>query len=464
MSQKIKIIKVFCYLVIAMAIFDGLFAMPSADDFIYAQRSEQYGVLGAVVFEFNHWAGRYFSTFLLTSFSHFFNIIDDFWLVPVSLILLSLVSFYSFINALSTVFVLKYKNILVLLLFIIYLLTIPRLSQTFYWLAGGFTYQVGNILFMFAATLWLKYSQSLFRSFLSKAFFLVGNIILVILYSGTNETLALVSIVILSYIILYELYFRKKISVFFLTLFLVNVLMVLIMVTSPGVAERGGEQLGQVGFIMSFVMSYFSGVKFLLLSCIILFLITASSSLREFSNLVISSVNPVIRKLLLKEKLIIIFFYVSLFAVVYFPGYWARGEEPPQRSLNILVLLAVLGWYPLLGIIMSLLKVKEFKYPYINATVNYNLMSIIFVSLFLVKLNFYLIVSDLYLAPRSYYEQKEIISWIVKEKQSGNKDLYVSALKTNPKLVRTIIDNESQWRNDALASYFNVKSITVKNN
>ena len=460
LDKSMQYIAVFCYLVLAFAIFDGFFALPSADDFIYANRSSQYGVLGAVIFEFNHWAGRFFSTFLLTAYSHFFNLINQFWIIPVSLILLTYLSFRVFFSVLKINLEKKYINFLALLLCTLFILTVPRLSQTFYWMAGGFTYQMGNILFLFSVTLWIRWHNHK-DSIVFRTIAFILSIALVILYSGTNETLALVSLVILFYIIFYLWHFKHKFNVFFLILFIVNLLTLLVIINAPGVASRGGAQLGQTGFILSSIFSYYSGLKFFLLSSFVLYLVTASTPLVAFSNLVIKYLHHFFITLSGINKLLALFFYVSIFAVIYFPGYWARGDEPPQRALNILVLIAVLGWYPFVALVMELFKFKEFKYPLIKFNFIYHIISFISLIIFLVKLNFLFIVKDIYLAPKSYVEQKKTIDLIEKTRKSGELNIELEPLTIHPQLTRQFINNETQWANSAVAKYFKVESIKV---
>ena len=191
-------------------------------------------------------------------------------------------------------------------------------------------------------------------------------------------------------------------------------------------------------------------------------LITANSWLKDFSNSIIKKINPSIEKLTKIENLLFVFFFISLFSVFYFPGYWARAEEPPQRSMNILLLVAILGWYPIVALMMNIFNIKQYKYPYIKNNFAYLGLSLFSILLIFVKLNLALIAVDLYLAPKSFQEQQERITAINEEKMKGNKDITLAPLMIDPKTTRTFLDNDSDWFNSAIAKYFGIKSIRIE--
>ncbi len=194
-------------------IFLAFFSVPSADDFSQASNSLNQGILNYIIHRYLNWNGRYSSDIVISTYnvlgervdSNF--LIDFYYLVPLSLILIYCVANYLFFSLVSGIKEMKWKLILSLASTILMLSTV-ELRSTIFWLAGGATYTLGNSLFLISLgiILFTVYINSSSRwSVLLTNF----NIVFIFFVNGFNETTMAANTVAISAMLFFNLIFKN---------------------------------------------------------------------------------------------------------------------------------------------------------------------------------------------------------------------------------------------------------------
>ena len=132
--------------------------------------------------------------------------------------------------------------------------------------------------------------------------------------------------------------------------------------------------------------------------------------------------------------------------------------------MNILLLVAILGWYPFVALMMNIFNIKQYKYPYIKNNFAYLGLSLFSILLIFVKLNLALIAVDLYLAPKSFQEQQERITAINEEKMKGNKDITLAPLIQKQHelfLIMILIGLTVRLQSTLASSLFGLKKLHI---
>ena len=129
----------------------AFYTTPTADDFDYAIsfRDPEFGnVFSTVVDWYQRWNPRYLSVTLIGTYSKYLDLINHYKFLSLLLFGVWLLSAYLLLRTLFE----NSRRIVVaggvLALFVLYILTMPRVSSGFYWMNSAYQYQIGNVLLM----------------------------------------------------------------------------------------------------------------------------------------------------------------------------------------------------------------------------------------------------------------------------------------------------------------------------
>ena len=157
------IISLVSSLIIAIFLWCGLFAIPSADDYFYANFAKDNGLFGAQVKHYVEWSGRYIATFLITLFS--ITDYEYYWIGPWFCILSLLISLYFIIKTVFVQIVDKLHPFRLALSFLALFLSIATaeyghgvsvINEGFFWFSGAITYSGSLSLYLFLIALIVK--------------------------------------------------------------------------------------------------------------------------------------------------------------------------------------------------------------------------------------------------------------------------------------------------------------------
>ena len=145
-------------------LYSGFFAVPSADDYFYANFARDHGFFNSQIRYYTGWSGRYTATFLITLFS--LTNYEHYWLTPWGSIISLSLSFFVFLN---TVLADIRKNLNIALLTLSFMALylsvktagydhgITVINEGFFWFTGSVTY-VGSLviyLILVSSLIWL---------------------------------------------------------------------------------------------------------------------------------------------------------------------------------------------------------------------------------------------------------------------------------------------------------------------
>ncbi|WP_010521951.1 DUF6056 family protein [Aquimarina agarivorans] len=310
----------------------SMYNYPYADDYCFSNNVNIQGFWGAQKYYFFNWTGRYTATAILSN-----DIVNEkyhiyYKIFPIILLMLLVLAFFMLANQF---FVKKnsYTKIkLSLTLTLLYLSTMPLVSEGFYWWSGAITYQLANILTVILIALVLKslvknsYTNTLFAS------------LTIFLLMGLNETSLIAVNLFFIFIFSYRYFKLKKINYHFV--FIQSVILICsgISIFAPGNYLRLSKNSNTKNIFSSFFFSFgqygwsiltWTGLSFL-------FSIIIYNEIKDD----IASKNFILP--LKKYWLIFIYFSIIIFST-FFIGFWSQGEPIPPRTRNVVYLFFILG-------------------------------------------------------------------------------------------------------------------------
>ncbi|NIV73699.1 MAG: hypothetical protein GWN37_02355 [Gammaproteobacteria bacterium] len=133
------------------------YSFPAADDYCLAVIFSRDDPLRALWGIYLGWSGRYFSIFLHSNYPNWFGMFEGYRYIAYVLLAGTFVAAaFAGAQALRMPF-LRLTNLSLAAAFLtLFVLTTPQVSTAFYWLAGAFTYQLGNILLLIVLALCIQ--------------------------------------------------------------------------------------------------------------------------------------------------------------------------------------------------------------------------------------------------------------------------------------------------------------------
>ncbi len=336
-EKKIPYILVVCagVLLTLLLLTLSLYNHPAADDFVYSVNAQHYGFWGAQFFWYMHWCGRYFSTLLLSMNPLIHGSFIGYKLLSALLILLSLASFYFFINMLFKRSGVLEKWHITFLCFFAFILLMPSVAEAYYWMAGAYSYQMGNILTLFLFILMMSYTEKpSTRKFLL-------SIVVVIALAGTNEVSMFFQVLMLMFVMVFHLIRFRKIPRYYVVLCALALVGSLVVYLAPGNAYRASFQTQNHQLVFSMksavvetidVMSHWWWIAgFIILTTYSI----ANHAMRKDEK-------HHFEHLYLNPFVVIALIGITV-ALGFFTCYWSLGLYPPMRTINTMYFYCIIG-------------------------------------------------------------------------------------------------------------------------
>ena len=462
----------FLLLIVAIIPFFLLvfFAHPGADDFCYANAFRTGGFWGSIIGEYMAWKGRYFGIFVTVFYHQSGDLIAN-YKYPLFLFLTFLfIAFYYFVRSAfeeNGPFIRTLYCAFTLGVF--YVVSMPIVSASLYWVDGAFQYQVGSIFYLLAVASIYR----LFRERESTTMPALLSVLFIFAAIGSTEIFMISLSTLVGLIFLYKVFIQKQNRIAWSIVLAVTIASTLLLVLAPGNAIRmalapesskqfwfsisrsifhGGETLG----------SWFSQPLFWLLTMLF---IPVALHLVYISR---------IRKNASWIRLCLILALLSgQIWVSFFATWWAGAIHPPGRTLNSIYLVFLVGWFMLILEFTAVLS-KERKLVYIGSLFSAPIRLIMIIATFLSAL---LLVTKTHVAdaysdlagPAMEYDQqmKDRYAYIENEKskaKDGNLSLSVKILEKPPRILvySEISRDRKDWRNNCFARYFGLDSVATK--
>lgn len=430
----------------------SIYTQPCNDDYNYALRDISTNFIYAGIDTYLNFSGRYFATFISRLNPLIYHSLEAYKIYTIILLCVFLFAMYYLVSTLSSKTLNKREKIaLTALLFIVYIIQCPSISQSFYWFSGYAAYTFPSILLIWLFGSLLKSTQIL-RTIL--------NILLVICIAGSNEISTVILFCTLAFInIEWRLQHNKKWNRSFLLLWVVAAICTLIVVLSPGNAVRmQGETssnniIWTIGGSILQTLSWFPiwGSVLLMISIIYipLFGKRISESTSEKLHLLFS----------IKIKHFLLFFIITLF-LTHIPPTWGLGTVAIGRLANAIYVFFILCWLYLTQLIIN-------RYPGIITLQNNKYYQFIYLAFFFfftfntvynIDGNIMTSYVDLITGKaRKYYLELNKRHLLLKDNQSTEKVIKIPGIETIPKTIyfKDISSDKDSWENETYRTYWN---------
>lgn len=331
--------------------------VPLGDDFWYANSFIENGFVATQVKWYNDWSGRYMATFAISTLNPLaYGYLKLAFIHPLLLIAGMFFSLKAFIyNVVDTFLFNLNKRLIFALILFFYFNYLPDIGESFYWMAGAYTYQLPALFF-------ILYLNSLVNIYNSKKealnmFFAVLCLFIII---GSNEVFAVYACLINVLLFLLLFVYKKKTISTFIPFLVLTIVLTIFMVFAPGNFAREAvfvkpnfhlirsviNALSRAGFVLFFWLPSF---------CLVLFLIP------NIYKISIPNIN-VLNISILRKKVVVfvlgIFFLLALLFVGFFPSVYAT-QWIPQRAYTPIFFIFILISSVL--IFISIIKIKRFN-------------------------------------------------------------------------------------------------------
>lgn len=319
-----------------------VYNVPIGDDFWFADSFRRNGVVETQILWYKEWAGRYMATFLISTVNPVaYGNLGLGFLHPLVIFLATIFSLKFLIDTAINYFNLAISKILSLsVLLFFYVNYLPDVGETFYWMAGAYTYQVAIIFLFLYIGLLIKFFSAESSAKVVVNMFLAFLCLFVIL--GTNEIIVLYVCCLNALIAASLIFTDKRKFLRFLPLLLITIALSCIMIFAEGNFARASlferppyhllktaiHSVSRGIFVLFFWIPTFT----LLLLC-----------LPGISKIRISS--PLISYIDNKKKSAIVIFAVSLLVLVafigFFPSIYATRWIPQRAYTPIFVVFMI---------------------------------------------------------------------------------------------------------------------------
>ena len=465
---------VVCLSVIVLFVLLGQYAHPSSDDLCMANGVEEYGLFTQLLDHYFGWSGRYTGNFLYALYPVIVDLFDGYKLIPGMVILLLFFAAAFFISSAFRVRITAWPVLLASLCFVcIFLLGMLSPASGLYWMAGAFTYQSANILFLVILGLMIQLSDRQKESKKTSALSLLLPVLMV-LAIGTNETsmLALTAVVFVGVMVHLRLPWVMLMP--WLVLLIVTLICFAIVYLSPGNQVRAADFPMRHDLVRSIGGSLSVGGRMLWLWISDpVFVISIMLAPFSVSVLVQSSGRQwsVASSGISRTKIAMLLCCTFIMPVLLqFPAWWSMGGWPPARTSDAIYFLFLLGVYLTVGACtmyyLDKTKYRPLQQSYSTAVVVLLAASVVFSFVVLQSASFKQAKTDLLQLAGPYHEYMEKrYRHIEQAKADGHLKLIVARyLQEYPRTIyfNDITSDADDWRNVCYAEYFGLEKIKRK--
>lgn len=422
---------------------------PVTDDLTYAFKGKNPDFWNVYFGEYENWNGRYFSNFLVL-----INPVssDNFTLykfIPIALIILTFISIFYLIHQLiQNIFNSIFKIQISLIILLLYLQTMPIISEGIYWYTGAVTYQVGIIsALLFLGMLVQFYNGNWVMK--NKLIHSIMILLLLFISAGCNELNMVLSIFILL-IIGIKTYSYSKYRNFILLFLFASILFGILVYFAPGNENRGDNFEEKHDFFRSLFYSAAQTIRF--------FTIWLSGGTLLIASLLyypickkLSEEIPLFKNSFHLSPVMALLLSLSFIFIGAFLPYWSTGNLGQHRTMNVSLFFFMLTWFVFLT---SLYNSNLLKWENLHPKIKIILFSVLCLTLFFTN-NGWNVIHDLYSGNAKSYDEQ--MNERYEKIRNMNDDLYLPMIKNPPKtlFVLDLIDDPNHWQNRSYTVFFN---------
>lgn len=413
------------------------------------------------------WSGRYTGNALYAIYPVITGMFSGYQFIPALMLLAILLATVYFLSALFRLGIFNRTIWLASLCFVcVFLLGMTSTASSMYWMAGAFTYQTANFLFLVILGLSIQLAD---RQKSSQNYYRLLFVLLLacILEIGTNET-SMLGLTVLAFVSV-MLHARAGWSGMkpWLIVFLVVLICFAIVYFSPGNSIRAADFPLRYDFFRSVKGSLSVGLSILWLWISNPVLII-SSLLAPFAIARLDQESSRTFTVTSTHIATLLIIALALPVLLQFPAWWSMGGWPPARTVDVIYFLFIICWYMTIGAV-TLYFLGPDKQKAVTClhqprtAIMVIFLTITFVFAALASRNYQAALNDLLHLARPYHEYLNARYKLIElAKTRGEYFLVVPDYKAElPRSIffNDIMRNPDHWRNACYADYFGLKKI-----
>ena len=455
-----------CISILLLFVLLSQYSHPAADDFCMARGVKQDGLVGHLWNHYFEWSGRYSGNALYALYPELFGLFEGYHLIPIILIVsLGIAVVFLITTMVHAKRVLLLATIASMAFISVYMLGMSRIASGFYWMAGAFTYQTGNILFLLLIALLIRlYDQQSMSLPYGKTLSLLIPVSFIAV--GLNETIMLATMGVL--VLASSLVYRSgKIKLKpWLILLAIASIGFCIVYFAPGNTVRSSHFplrndvlhaiSGSWNYGLQLLKSWVSEPVFISSIFLVPFFVTRlySETDREFY-------------VTFKQLIFLLLLMLLVPFIFSFPSWWAIGVGSPPRTVNTIYFLFLLSTYAAIAALTLYIVQNRMGSKLGESSAASGIIisaaSLIFIYFLFENDRFAVVVGDFKLNARTYDQYLNERYQIIKE-SLDKKMLAVTVPRYEynyPHVIYfdDITDNPEDWRNTCYADYFGLESI-----
>jgi len=345
-SSKLDLLILLLSAVLVPFFILSFYAHPAIDDYDYAYSVLKYKLPGMQAEWYTKHNGRYFSTFVISSYLLFTNTLGIFFrsyrFIPMLLSVLLLSSLYYFIKMASCGGISKKGSAsAALAVFVLYLCFCPALAEGFYWLCGGVTYQAGiSLMLLLSGALMAGIRQA---GMGKRLLYALACSLLAVCAVGTNETVMVVLLITASVGTAWSLLGKRPGAIIWIPVLATTAACSYFVLNSPGNTLRTGLYPGSrdlfkasfhaLHYTVFYLVSFVSNVSVLCAGLLALVL-----SKEIYPRI------AVFRNIGKKGFFLLFTLWIVLIYSATWSSLWATAQPPRPRVVNTIYFIFLLGW------------------------------------------------------------------------------------------------------------------------
>ena len=320
----------------------------AADDYCFADTAMRYGFWQGQKYYYDGWTGRYFSNMLVHGSPLVIGWYDGYRFIPAVIATALVASIHALVNEMLRSEPMKNRLLATGLVFFMIVMALQSTVEAFFWTAAIATYTVPTILTIYLLAVIIRWYR--LPNGLLKGLTTIWAGFLVFATIGSGETNLILLLLLLFTIVGYRLVFLRRFDPLLIWLVVVALVSAWLLFRAPGNAVRMGSNQAKAGELvksvgLSFVWLARSMGEWLLKTPIIPF----SLLFIPIARRLVRHGSPV-RELFLLPAGLLTVVYLGLLAGTIFPSYYGLGIAPFARTMNILFVFFVLGWFYVLTV------------------------------------------------------------------------------------------------------------------
>ncbi|HNY50493.1 MAG TPA: DUF6056 family protein [Smithella sp.] len=448
-----------------LVMFIGLsfFAWPSADDFCIAATFRKLGIFDILSLSYFGSSGRYATVFTMSLLGGYDNIVAVYPYAAIVVLVSTWLSFSFLAWTISRhVCPFRFPFLTGAIATILFIAGVPDPAQTFYWLAGSFTYQIGNVFSILFIALCIRRETASDDQSL-RALILLLSAGLTVAAIGSNEVSMILTVMLIACGTWYSVRERRQSRLFWLTLLLIGIVFTFISVLAPGNFQRFSTIDGDSMIRPTPWMAVLLYIPWVMLR-ILYWLSNPGLWASAFVMLIFTAETA--QNILYKEGmfrrsfLAVPVFWICGIFVLNAIGFLINRYPLPERAESVVFLFFLLGWYPSFLILGNFLAADNISNH--GKRLMLAAMMLLLVSM-LGAPNVFEGYKDTYRGYRYTKEMQARFAQIDAAMKRGDKEITLASISRPPRTLfaTDITSDPKNFRNACLGSYYGFDTVRL---